>query len=62
MEALQKAFMDTLADPELLADAKRANFDVNPVSGPEVAALIAKAYAAPKSVVQLVKKALDTAY
>ena len=62
VEALQKAFMETLADPELLADAKRANFDVNPVSGPEVAALIAKAYAAPKSVVQLVKKALDTAY
>ncbi len=62
VEALQKAFMETLADPELLADAKRANFDVNPVSGPDVAALIAKAYAAPKSVVERVKKALDTAY
>ncbi len=62
VDALRKAFAETLADPELLADAKKANLDADPVSGADVQALIAKAYAAPKDVVARVKQALDTAY
>jgi len=60
--ALQKSFLETLADPELLADARRANLEVDPVSGPEVQALIAKAYAAPKDIVARLKHVLETAY
>jgi tripartite-type tricarboxylate transporter receptor subunit TctC len=62
VEALRKAFLETLADPELLADAKKANLDVNPVSGPEVQALVAKVYAAPKDLIARLKNALLSAY
>ena len=60
VEALRKAFMATLADPELLADAKKANLEVDPVSGEEVAQLVAKVYAAPKDIVARIKKALSS--
>ncbi len=60
VEALRKAFMDTLKDPELLADAKKANLEVDPVSGEEVARLVAKVYAAPKNIVDKIKKALSS--
>ncbi len=33
---LQKAFQDTLKDPELLVEAKKSRLDVDPVSGEEV--------------------------
>jgi tripartite-type tricarboxylate transporter receptor subunit TctC len=62
VEALRKAFLETLADPELRADAKLANLEVNPVSGEEVQKLIAKVYAAPRDLTQRIRKALQTAY
>ena len=58
---LRKAFMATLADPELLGEAKRANLEVNPVSGDDVQALIAKVYAAPPEIITRIKKALASA-
>lgn len=60
VEAMRKAFWATLTDPELQADAKRANLEVDPVPGEEVAKLVADAYAAPKDIVAKVKKALTT--
>ncbi len=33
MELLRKAFMDTMKDPEFLAEAKKANLDINPDDG-----------------------------
>lgn len=33
VEILRKAFMDTMKDPELLAEAKKANLDINPEDG-----------------------------
>jgi len=33
VEILRKAFTDTMKDPEFLADAKRANLDINPGDG-----------------------------
>jgi tripartite-type tricarboxylate transporter receptor subunit TctC len=36
IQTLQKAFMDTVRDPEFLADAKKAKLDVNPLSGAEL--------------------------
>jgi hypothetical protein len=59
--ALRTAFMDTLKDPELLADAKRVRIAINPQSGDAVQALIAKVYATPKAVVDEVRKTLGHA-
>jgi hypothetical protein len=33
---LRKAFMDTMKDPEFLADAKKAKLDINPLDGAEL--------------------------
>ena len=59
VEALRKAFWATLKDPELLADAKRANLEVDPVSADDVQALIAKIYASPREITEKIKKALQ---
>jgi tripartite-type tricarboxylate transporter receptor subunit TctC len=37
VQILRKAFADTMMDSEFLADAKRSNLDINPLSGEEVA-------------------------
>jgi tripartite-type tricarboxylate transporter receptor subunit TctC len=44
LKLLQKAFMDTLRDPELLADAKKSKVDIDPSDGPTVAKLMAGLY------------------
>lgn len=36
VQLLRKAFADTLKDPELLAEAKKANLEIEPVSGEEI--------------------------
>jgi tripartite-type tricarboxylate transporter receptor subunit TctC len=45
LQLLQKAFMDTLRDPELLADAQKSKVDIDPVDGPTVAKLMTGLYA-----------------
>ncbi|OGQ50145.1 MAG: hypothetical protein A3I10_07200 [Deltaproteobacteria bacterium RIFCSPLOWO2_02_FULL_57_26] len=42
VKVLQKAFMDTMRDPEFLADAKRSKMDINPVPGEEVEKTVAR--------------------
>lgn len=44
LRLLQKAFMDTLKDPEFLAEAKKAKLDISPVDGPTAAKLFAGMY------------------
>jgi tripartite-type tricarboxylate transporter receptor subunit TctC len=53
--ALRDAFMQVLKDPELLADAKKLRVTINPQSGEEVQALMAKLYATPKEIVEVVR-------
>jgi tripartite-type tricarboxylate transporter receptor subunit TctC len=36
VEMMRKAFVDTLKDPEFLAEAKKANLDINPLDGNEL--------------------------
>jgi tripartite-type tricarboxylate transporter receptor subunit TctC len=36
VEILRKAFIDTIKDPEFLAEAKKANLDINPMDGVEL--------------------------
>jgi hypothetical protein len=56
--ALRTAFMATLKDAELLAEAQKMRIDIIPTSGEEVEKLIAKLFATPQSVSDAVKKTL----
>ncbi len=58
--ALRTAFMETLRDPALLAEAARMRLDVKPVSGSDIQALVANRYAAPKAVIDRARRALST--
>jgi tripartite-type tricarboxylate transporter receptor subunit TctC len=44
LRLLQKAFMDTMKDPEFLAEAKKAKLDITPVDGPTAAKMFAGLY------------------
>jgi hypothetical protein len=44
LQLLQQAFMETLRDPDLLAEAKKSRVDIDPVDGPTVAKLMAGLY------------------
>jgi tripartite-type tricarboxylate transporter receptor subunit TctC len=56
--ALAKAFDDTMKHPEYLADAKKLDIDVNPVSGKNLDTLLAELYATPKDVVKKAGEAI----
>jgi tripartite-type tricarboxylate transporter receptor subunit TctC len=47
---LRKAFVDTLKDPEFLADAEKAKLEINPVPGEEVQELVREIYKTPPEV------------
>lgn len=51
LAAMRAAFMATMKDGEFLDQAKASKLEVDPYSGEQVAELFAKAYAAPKAVV-----------
>lgn len=57
-DALQLAFMDTMSDPEFLAEAKSLELEINPTSGDDMAALIAKIYATPDAVIENTRQIL----
>jgi len=46
---LRKAFMDTLADKQFLADAERMKLEINAVSGEDVQRIVNDVYATPKA-------------
>jgi tripartite-type tricarboxylate transporter receptor subunit TctC len=48
-DALRKAFMDTMRDPEFLAEAEKSQLEITPVAGPEVEKLVNDLYQTPKS-------------
>ncbi len=52
LAALRDAFDATMRDPEFLADAKRQDLEVRPVTGAEADALIARVYATAPAVVR----------
>jgi tripartite-type tricarboxylate transporter receptor subunit TctC len=56
--ALRKAFMATLSDKQLLADAAKMGVDIDPVAGDELQKLIAKIFATPPEVIARAKAAL----
>jgi tripartite-type tricarboxylate transporter receptor subunit TctC len=51
VEILRAAFDATVKDPELLAEAKKARFDIIPTAGAEMDQILKDVYAAPENVV-----------
>jgi tripartite-type tricarboxylate transporter receptor subunit TctC len=50
--ALRKAFMETMADPEFVADMHKRNLGVEPLTGEEVQKIVATAVATPRELVE----------
>jgi tripartite-type tricarboxylate transporter receptor subunit TctC len=48
-EALRKAFMDTMQDPDFLAEAEKSQLEINPVAGAQVEKLVKELYQTPKA-------------
>jgi tripartite-type tricarboxylate transporter receptor subunit TctC len=57
--ALRAAFAATMKDPDLLAEAKKINLDIDPTSGADVQALIAKVFQASPEMVEKAKRAIE---
>jgi tripartite-type tricarboxylate transporter receptor subunit TctC len=53
LQALRAAFDATLKDPAFLADAKKQDLEVRPISGADADALIREVYATPPAIVKL---------
>ena len=51
LKALRAAFEATMRDPAYVADANKAKQFIDPMTGPEIEALLKKAYAYPKDIV-----------
>jgi len=58
VQILRKAFMDTMKDPEFLADAKKSKLDLDPISGEEVQKMIAGMFKLAPELVARLKEAL----
>ena len=58
VKILRDAFVKTLNDPEVLAEAKKARMDVEPTSGEELESLVKEIFDSPPEVLERVKKIL----
>jgi tripartite-type tricarboxylate transporter receptor subunit TctC len=56
LAALRKAFMDTMTDKKFLYDADQNKFEINPVDGDELEALVKEVYRTPSDVLRKVAK------
>ncbi len=52
VEALRKAFMDTMRDKDFLADAEKSQLEITPVAGDEIERLVKEVYATPPEIAQ----------
>jgi tripartite-type tricarboxylate transporter receptor subunit TctC len=58
VEALRTAFMETWRDPELLAEARKMNLEVGPISGEDLQSMLAKIYANPPDLLARTRAAI----
>lgn len=56
--ALRKAFMETMQDTELKAEAERMGVDIMPIAGEELQTKIARMFAAPRELVEKARQAM----
>jgi tripartite-type tricarboxylate transporter receptor subunit TctC len=54
--ALRKALTETLEDPEFIAEMRKRNLDIEPLSGEEVQRIVAASVATPKELVDQAKR------
>jgi tripartite-type tricarboxylate transporter receptor subunit TctC len=59
-QALRRAFDETMADPEFLAEAKQRVLDVNPLNGEGIDKLMTELYQTPREVIERAKTAIRT--
>ncbi len=52
LAALRKAFDETLVDPDFIAEAGKAQLEIEPMTGAAIAKMLTQAYAAPKPIVE----------
>jgi tripartite-type tricarboxylate transporter receptor subunit TctC len=57
--ALRKAFMDMFSDKDFIADATKQGYELNPISGDDMAALIKDLAATPKPVIDQVSRIMN---
>lgn len=57
-QALRKAFMDTMHDPDFLADARKSRLDIDPVPGEKLDALMREMYQTPPDIARKAAEAL----
>jgi tripartite-type tricarboxylate transporter receptor subunit TctC len=57
--ALRQAFHETMNDPAFVADAARANIEIEEISGPKVAEIVGRAYSMPADVIKAAKDAMS---
>jgi hypothetical protein len=58
VQILQKAFMDTMKDPEFLADAKKAKLGISPISGEEMENTVRRLFKLSPALVARLKEVL----
>jgi tripartite-type tricarboxylate transporter receptor subunit TctC len=58
VDALRRAYVQALKDPELLAEARRGKMDIDPVTGEELQTLIQELMNQPAEVIERAKKFL----
>jgi len=58
VEQLQKAFMATLQDPELLEEARRSKLEIDPIDGPTTAKTMENLYGLEPATVEKIKELL----
>jgi hypothetical protein len=56
---LREAYVQSIKDPELLAEAKKSRMDVDPSTGEELQALLNEILYQPPEVIERVKKILS---
>lgn len=59
VEALRKAFDDTMKDPAFLAEAEKFKLDIDPLGGKQVSDLVVQVLATPKDVVDRVREIFE---
>jgi tripartite-type tricarboxylate transporter receptor subunit TctC len=58
VEALRKAFNDTVTDPEFVTEAEKRGMHVQLVTGQEIEDVLRRVYAMPKEIVERVRAAV----
>jgi len=59
IQILRRAFLETMKDPEFLAEAKKANMDLTPLSGEEVERIVGRFFKLSPAMVAKLKEILE---